>query len=143
MSRGENKYRGDGMLNERRVKLMTRMAMYETKEGYEDFKISAYYQKDYISLNAWITAIWTTIGYVLLTGSVLFIYLDEILDNMNLFSLLMIAGVIAAGYLVVIMIAVIWARNFYKKKYTEARTRVKKFNHDLICLGKMYEKETK
>ena len=35
------------MLNESKVKLMTRMAMYESKQGEEDFKISSYYKKDY------------------------------------------------------------------------------------------------
>ena len=34
------------MLDERKVKLMTRLALYEETEGKEDFKISAYYRKD-------------------------------------------------------------------------------------------------
>ena len=33
------------MLNESKVKLMTRMAMYESKQGEEDFKISSYIRK--------------------------------------------------------------------------------------------------
>lgn len=39
------------MLNESKVKLMTRMAMYESKQGEEDFKISSYYKKDYRSFH--------------------------------------------------------------------------------------------
>lgn len=37
------------MLNESKVKLRTRMARYESKQGEEDFKISSYYKKDYRS----------------------------------------------------------------------------------------------
>ena len=33
------------MLDERKVKLMTRLALYEETEGKEDFKISAIYRK--------------------------------------------------------------------------------------------------
>ena len=35
------------MLDERKVKLMTRMALYEEQQGREDLKVSAYYRKDY------------------------------------------------------------------------------------------------
>ena len=37
------------MLNEERVKLMVQLASYEQKEGKEDFKVSSYYKKDYVS----------------------------------------------------------------------------------------------
>ena len=35
------------MLDERKVKLMTKLALYEETYGKEDFKISSYYRKDY------------------------------------------------------------------------------------------------
>lgn len=129
------------MLNEKRVRLMTRMAMYETKQGKEDFKISAYYQKDYASLNTWITAIWSTIGYIVLAGFIALVYLDEILNNMSMARLFTIAGVAVIGYIAVLVISLIIVHEICRKKHAEARKRVKKFNHDLICLSKMYEKE--
>ena len=52
------------MLDERKVKLMTRLAFYEQTQGKEDFKISAYYRKDYTSLHMLCSFIWVTIGYV-------------------------------------------------------------------------------
>ena len=39
------------MLDEKKVKLMTRMALYEEQQGREDLKVSAYYRKDYTSLH--------------------------------------------------------------------------------------------
>lgn len=131
------------MLNEKRVKLMTQMAMYETKEGKEDFKVSAYYQRDYASLNTWITAVWSTIGYAIVAGALLLVYLEKILDNASLASMVVLAGVIVIGYIMTIIISAIISYEFYRKKHMDARKRVKKFNHDLISLGKMYEKETR
>mgnify|MGYP003378243271 FL=1 len=78
------------MLNEKRVKLMAQMAMYEAKEGKKDFQTSGYYQKDYISLHTWTTVIWSTIGYALIAGAILLIFLDKILSNPSLLRFLML-----------------------------------------------------
>ena len=52
------------MLDERKVKLMTKLAMYEETQGKEDFKISEYYRKDYAGMHTICSVIWVTIGYV-------------------------------------------------------------------------------
>lgn len=129
------------MINEKRVKLMTQMAMYEEKKGHEDFRISAYYQKDYASLNTWITVIWTTIGYAIVAVVSMLVFLDEILKDVSMASLMILAIIIVSAYIVLVIITIIIANRFYRKKHMEARKRVKKFNHDLTRLGKMYEKE--
>ena len=71
------------MLNEDKVKLMTRMAMYESKEGAEDFKISSYYRKDYSSFHTIITIILVTIGYMIAVGVGAVAFMDVILENLN------------------------------------------------------------
>ena len=129
------------MLNEKRLKLMTRMAIYENHEGKDDFKMNEYYQKDYASLTTWISIIWATIGYGIIIGAVLFVFLDKIFSVASLSGLLIIAGTIVIGYLMLIVIVGIISYNFYKKKYLEARKRIKRFNNNLTRLGKMYEKE--
>ena len=53
------------MLDKRKIRLMTKMAIYEKEYGEEDIKISGYYKKDYSSLNTWITLIWITVGYLM------------------------------------------------------------------------------
>lgn len=52
------------MLDERKVKLMTRLALYEQTQGREDFKISEYYRKDYAGMHILFSFFWITIGYV-------------------------------------------------------------------------------
>ena len=66
------------MLNESKVKLMTRMAMYESKQGEEDFKISSYYKKDYRSFHTIATIIWVTVGYAVAVGIGVIAFLDEL-----------------------------------------------------------------
>ena len=64
--------REDVMLDKRKIRLMTRAAIYEKNYGEEDFKISSYYKKDYSSLNTWVTLIWITVGYGLAVGRLFF-----------------------------------------------------------------------
>ena len=108
------------MLNESKVKLMTRMAMYESKQGEEDFKISSYYKKDYRSFHTIATIIWVTVGYAVAV---------------------MLAAAVIIGYLVLVIFYGIVASHFYGTKHEKARKRVKQFNHDLTRLNRMYERE--
>lgn len=117
------------------------MAIYENHDGKEDFKISEYYQKDYASLNTWKSIIWVTIGYAIIIGAILLIFLDKIFNVTTISGLLVIVGAIVTGYFMVIVITGIIAHDFYKKKHMEARKRVKRFNNNLTRLGRMYEKE--
>ena len=58
---------------------------------------------------------------------------------------LLITLVLAAvvGYVVVLVSYIGIASHLYNKKHQEARQRVKRYNHILTRLLKMYEKETK
>ena len=133
------------MLNESKVKLMTRMAMYESKQGEEDFKISSYYKKDYRSFHTIATIIWVTVGYAVAVGIGVIAFLDELMKNLNMQFLVMLAAGVVIWYLVLRNVLVIFygivASHFYGTKHEKARKRVKQFNHDLTRLNRMYERE--
>lgn len=131
------------MLNENKVKIMAKMAMYEGKQGSEDIKINSYYKRDYVSYKTLISVLWMTIGYVLVLALGVGFFLDEILDRLTLDFIVMFAISIVGVYLLLALLYVIGASQFYKKKYSDARRRLKKFNQDLTRLSRMYEKEKK
>ncbi len=129
------------MLNEERVKLMTKLASYESAEGKEDFKTSSYYRKDYTSMHTLITVIWTTIGYILIIGFVGVLMMDKIMNHLTI-KMAFILGITAvATYIVLIIVFVIIANSFYHERYNNAKQRVKKYYRNLAHLNKMYEKE--
>ena len=131
------------MVDEKKVKLMTRMASYENNEGKEDLKISAYYKKDYASIHMVYAIIWATVGYgclVLLAGLCIF---DKLMDSLSM-SVVMTLGIgLIIGYLVVVIVYAAAVRIIYSKRHQKARMRVKKYNHDLVRLLKIYEKENR
>lgn len=125
------------MLDKRKIRLMTRAAIYDKTYGEEDLKITAYYRKDYVSLNVWITLIWITVGYGLV-AALLFAGCGEILvEGITITRMLIMAAVVLAVYLSLLVVFAIGAASFYKKKHTQAKQRVKKYMRDLSRMEKM------
>ena len=129
------------MLDKRRIRLMTKAAVYEMEHAEEDVKISSYYKKDYASLNTWITLIWVTVGYVLAGGLAVICTADTLMEDLTIFKLIILAATAVCAYLALLIIYGIGAGKFYKKKHTRAKQRVKKYYRDLSRIEKMYEKE--
>ncbi len=125
------------MLDKRKIRLMTRAAIYEKEYGEEDLKISSYYRKDYSSLNTWITLIWVTVGYFLFGGIIFLCYGETLIEGITITRLLIFAAVAVALYLALIIIYGIGAGSFYSKKHARAKQRVKKYIRDITRLEKM------
>ena len=131
------------MLDERKVKLMTKLALYEETYGKEDFKISSYYRKDYARLHVIYAFLSVSVGYVCLVALLLLAGVEDIMSNMSNGLILFLFLIILAGYVGVVIVYCGIASHIYNEKHKKARKRVKKYNHNLIQLLKMYEKEKK
>lgn len=129
------------MLNEKKVRLMTKMAMYEKKSGESDFRISAYYKKDYKSLNMILSWIYMTIGYLILLGIVCVAYLEELVNNLTVSGIIMMILSALTIYIVLVIVYVIGTNVFYEKKHHKAREGVKMLNACLNRLRRMYERD--
>ena len=131
------------MIDKRKVRLMSRAAIYEKRYGEEDIRITGYYQKDYSSLNTWVTLIWMTAGFLLTAGLLFLAGGEQLLEGITLVKLLLLAAVILAVYLALLIIYGIGAGSFYKKKHIRAKQRMKKYMRDLSRLEKMNRKKEK
>ena len=131
------------MLNEKRVKHMVRLASYETKYGAEDIKVSTYFKNDYISMNLLFTFLWTTISYVMVVVLLGLTYMDVLLEDLTVRTIIIYGGAIVGVYLVLLITSLILAGIHYKKKHLQARKHMKIFREDLERLERMYEQEAK
>ncbi len=129
------------MLDERKVKLMTRMALYEEQQGREDLKISAYYRKDYTSLHTLATILWVTVGYVCLIGLLGISVFDALMEKMSIGMIIIMAIVIVAAYLAIVIAYAVYTHVTCNNRHKEARARVKVYNHDLGRLLNLYKKK--
>ena len=108
------------MLDENRIRLMTKLAICEKKGIEKDIQISGYYKKDYASLKKWITLIGITIGYGLAAALFAVCASDTLLEDL---ALLILYG-IGAG-------------SFYKKKHQKAKENVRSYYRGLVKLEKV------
>ena len=131
------------MLDERKVKLMTKLALYEHTQGKEDFKISEYYRKDYAGMHVFSSFIWVTIGYMGLSVLLVLSGFEALMDSMSNSLMLMMLMIFVVGYFGVVVIYAVISSHIFNQKHKEARMRVKKYNHDLTRLLKWYEREKK
>lgn len=129
------------MLDKRKVKLMTKLAMYEETQGKEDFKISEYYRKDYAGMHIFSSIIWVTIGYVCVAMLIVLSGFEALLESMSNSLMIMIMLIFVVGYFGTVVIFAIISSHIYNQKHKDARMRVKKYNHDLTRLLKWYERE--
>ena len=129
------------MLDEKKVKLMTRLAFYEQTQGKEDFKVSAYYRKDYASLHTICSIIWVTVGYICAVGLIFLAGMDNFLSSMSFGMMFLMLGILVLVYLFLLILYGVIASHIFNKKHRESRQRVKKYNHDLTRLLKRYERE--
>ena len=54
------------MLNNRKVRLMTKLAIYEKEDGKEDIRLGKYYRVDYVRYQMLKTLVAVTFGYLIL-----------------------------------------------------------------------------
>lgn len=131
------------MVDKRKVRLMSRAAIYEKRYGEEDIRITGYYQKDYASLSTWITLIWVTVGFILVTALLFLAAGEELMEGITFVKLLLLAAIVLGAYLALLIIYGIGAGSFYRKKHMQAKQRMKKYMRDLSRLERMNLKKEK
>lgn len=129
------------MLNEERVKHMTKLAFYETKGGSDDMKISFYHKKDYIGFNTFWSVFWMTAAYIALVAVVCITFMGGLWETLESKQIMTIILAFIGIYLVLLIAYIRFVKNIYKRIHARAYHRVKKFKEELEQLEKMYEKE--
>ena len=129
------------MLDQKKIKLMIKMAEYEKSGAEEDLKISSYYKKDYVSMKVWMTAIWITIGYGILMAFFMLCSMETLLDGLTITKLLILIGAVLTIYVILMTFYCVYAGEYYKKKHNKAKQHAKKYYRDLSRLEKMNMKE--
>ena len=131
------------MLNEKRVKHMVKLASYETKYGTDDVKVSTYFKNDYISLNLLFTFLWTTVSYMLIVVLLGLTYMDLLLEDLTMERIVYIGGAVVGIYLVLLIVTLIIAGKYFKKRHLNARKHMKTYRVNLEKLEHMYDQEAK
>ena len=131
------------MINEEKVKIMTKIAMYEQGSGRKYLPISRYYRSDYIGLALIKNFFLVTIGYVLLLAGIAAYFSEYLMDNVNKINLVAVGIYIVVGYLIVLIVYSVLTYIQYSVKYYRAKKSVREYYQDLTKLEKIYGREEK
>ena len=129
------------MLNEDKVKLMSKMAMFETVEGRRVMEIDRYSKRDFIFvqvIKAWILS---TIGFGMVFLLTLLLCVDAIAMVLATMSISLILILIALLYLLCVLLSMIFARQKAIKDYEESRRIMSGYKDCVKQLADMYDEE--
>lgn len=130
------------MLNTNKVRLMTKLALYETKEGKEDIRLSKYYKTDYVRFQVIKSIICATIGYAFILF-LLFIYKAEYIIRKAVTLDYKTIGIYILGiYIIVIALYGLGSSAGYAIKYDLSRKKLSRYYKLLKRLNKIYNEET-
>lgn len=129
------------MLNEKRIRLMTKLAKYESGEGKEELRIARYYRSDYIGLALFRNFFLASLAYLvilLLVGAYFAEFLAESLHTLNI---AWIGILIVGGYLVTIGVYSVVTYTIHSIRYGRAKKGAAAYERKLWELEALYEEE--
>ncbi|MBQ7767156.1 MAG: hypothetical protein IJ397_09960 [Lachnospiraceae bacterium] len=131
------------MISEQRVKLMTRLAAYEQKEGKKNEEIGSYFRGDYISLQILKSVISATLAFLLIVG--LFVLYDSelFLSDIYKIDILEYLKKLILYYFIFTGVYVLISYIIYAIRYRKAKRRLKVYFNNLKRLQILYQRERK
>ncbi|MDY4693819.1 MAG: hypothetical protein SO401_09815 [Blautia sp.] len=131
------------MLNEEKIKVMNKLAMYEKGEGRKYLPVSKYYRSDYIGLALIKNFFLVTIGYGLVLTGIGAYFGNYLMENIHKMNLVTLGIDILIGYLAVLVIFSVLTYIQYSIKYRRAKKSVKLYYEELTKLNRIYSREEK
>lgn len=129
------------MLNEERIKLMTKMAAYEADEGKKNVAIGNYFRGDYIGLQVIKSIISATIAFVIVFGLFVFYDFEVFMSDIYKMDLLGFGRTVITAYLIFVVVYALISYMIYTYRYAKARKSLKMYYNNLKKLAYLYDKE--
>ncbi len=131
------------MLNEERIRLMTKMASYEANEGKKNVSIGSYFRGDYIGLQVIKSVISGTIGFFIIFAVYLGYDLETFMTEIYKMDLFLFGKNVVIAYLIFVGVYAVISYAVYTYRYTKAKKSLKLYYNNLKKLSYLYEKEGK
>lgn len=129
------------MINNRKVRLMTRLAMYEKKEGKEDIRLSRYFRRDYVRAKLINNLIAVTVGYLLVLLMIGAYRMEYLIREAVRLDYIGIGKTILGIYIIILTIYTMAALIGYSLYYDYSRKNLAKYFRMLRRLRSIYREE--
>ena len=119
------------MVREEKVKLMTKIAIYEKHQGKTEIPMHEYYKGDYVRIHTLKAVVFATAAFAIILALFAVYKLDYILENVIKIDYRRTAIIIGLVYAVWILVYWLSARILYAKRYENSRSNIIIYNHHL------------
>lgn len=129
------------MINEKRVKLMTRMAAYEDGEFRRHKTVIGFFRSDYISLQMVKTVIATTIAYAILFGLYLMYDFEKFMKEIYQMDVFQFIKTVVILYLVMLAVFMLITYVVSLYRYNRSLQSTRLYYGNLKKLSQFYQEE--
>ena len=130
------------MLNNRKIRLMTKLAIYEKEDGKEDIRLGKYYRVDYVRYQLLKTIVAVTCGYLILVLMTILYYMEYLIAEAVKLDYAAIGRTMLGVYLVLLLAFSGIAVLGYTIKYNRSRKKLAKYYRMLKRLCTIYRAES-
>ena len=129
------------MIDVKKVRLMTKISMYENGQGKKDLKMNRSKMSTYISMKVIESILCVTIAYLIVAGLYSTRYVTMIVTE-GFGEFRNIAAALLAIYLILLVLSVIMTYFYHKDKYRKAYSRIVQYDKDLARLEELISDNT-
>lgn len=129
------------MVDEEKVRLMTKLAIYEQSIGREDLEKGKYFKHDYVKYNCLKTLVSTTVLFVIVVAAYIYYNMAELITQLVDMDFFQLAYELLIIYAVVCAAFMVMAWFLYSYRYKKAKPHLIEYNRNLKKLIAFYEGE--
>mgnify|MGYP000017347138 CR=1 FL=1 len=130
------------MLNNEKIRLMTKLALFESKTGKQEIRLSKYYKPDYVRYQVIKSIISATVGYALVLALIILYKSEYLIKNAVKLDYKTIGLYLLGFYIIVVAIYGLSSIVIYSRKYDLSRKKLGRYYKLLKRLEKMYGDES-
>ena len=129
------------MLNNHKIRLMTKLAIYEKEDGKEDIRLGRYYRLDYVRYQLLKTIVAVTCGYLILVLLTILYNMEYLIAEAVKLDYATIGRTMLGIYLILVLAFGGLACIGYTIKYNRSRKKLAKYYRMLKKLRTIYRDE--
>ena len=134
---------GKELLDTRKIRLMTKLAVYEDTQGKSDLAIHGYTEDNYVNLQMIKTIICVTTGYGILLFLSCFRFYSEVASQGFAFNVRGFVIPAVVIYILILVGSIIFSRRIYRERFRQMKIRVKEYDRNLQRLRRHIDKKKK
>ncbi len=129
------------MIDVKKVRMMTKLSMYEEQIGKRDLRMHRYSRKNYVWIRMFTCFLAVTAAYILAAGLYLMRFYTTILNDAAAFSYGRVILAVLIPYLIIIVLCLLFTASYENKRYRAMMDRIRQYDAELAALKNYMDQE--